>query len=75
MARDDRRPVCSSLGALAILAALAYTGGPFPYGYRGLGEVFVFVFFGLVAVVGTAYLQALRLDPCVRSRRDPARAR
>ena len=51
------------LGALAILAALAYTGGPFPYGYRALGELFVFVFFGLVAVVGTAYLQALRLDP------------
>ena len=55
--------VLVGLGALAILAALAYTGGPFPYGYRALGEVFVFVFFGLVAVVGTAYLQALRLDP------------
>jgi len=52
-----------ALGALAIVAALAYTGGPFPYGYRALGEVFVFIFFGLVAVVGTAYLQALRLDP------------
>jgi 1,4-dihydroxy-2-naphthoate octaprenyltransferase len=45
-----------------MVAALAYTGGPFPYGYRALGEVFVFLFFGLVAVVGTAYLQALRLD-------------
>jgi 1,4-dihydroxy-2-naphthoate octaprenyltransferase len=54
--------VLVALGALAIVAALAYTGGPFPYGYRALGEVFVFVFFGLVAVVGTAYLQALRLD-------------
>jgi 1,4-dihydroxy-2-naphthoate octaprenyltransferase len=55
--------VLVALGALAIVAALAYTGGPFPYGYRALGEVFVFIFFGLVAVVGTAYLQALRLDP------------
>ncbi len=50
-------PVLLVLGAAAILAALAYTGGPFPYGYRGLGEVFVFVFFGLVGVAGTAYLQ------------------
>ena len=56
-------PVLLPVGALAIVAALAYTGGPFPYGYRALGEVFVFVFFGLVAVVGTAYLQALRLEP------------
>jgi 1,4-dihydroxy-2-naphthoate octaprenyltransferase len=54
--------VILALGALAIVAALAYTGGPFPYGYHALGEVFVFVFFGLVAVVGTAYLQALRLE-------------
>jgi len=56
-------PALVGLGVLAIVAALAYTGGPWPYGYRGLGEVFVFVFFGLVAVVGTAYLQALRLEP------------
>jgi 1,4-dihydroxy-2-naphthoate octaprenyltransferase len=56
-------PVLLVLGLLAVVAALAYTGGPWPYGYRGLGEVFVFVFFGLVAVVGTAYLQAGRLDP------------
>lgn len=50
-------PVLLALGAAAIVAAVAYTGGPLPYGYRGLGEVFVFVFFGLVAVAGTAYLQ------------------
>lgn len=56
-------PALVGLGVLAIVAALAYTGGPWPYGYRGLGEVFVFVFFGLVAVVGTAYLQALRFEP------------
>lgn len=51
------------LGLLAIVSALAYTGGPWPYGYHGLGELFVFVFFGLVAVVGTTYLQAGRLEP------------
>jgi 1,4-dihydroxy-2-naphthoate octaprenyltransferase len=56
-------PILLALGALAIVAALAYTGGPWPYGYRGLGEVFVFVFFGLVAVAGTAYLQAGRMEP------------
>jgi len=50
------------VGAAAMVAALAYTGGPIPYGYRGLGEAFVFLFFGLVAVVGTAYLQALRVE-------------
>ena len=56
-------PILLVIGVLAVIAALAYTGGPWPYGYRGLGEVFVFVFFGLVAVAGTAYLQAGRLDP------------
>jgi len=54
--------VLIALGALAIVSALAYTGGPWPYGYRGLGEVFVFVFFGLVAVIGTAYLQTGVVD-------------
>jgi 1,4-dihydroxy-2-naphthoate octaprenyltransferase len=45
------------VGLLAILAAWFYTGGSRPYGYLGLGEVMVFVFFGLVAVVGTTYVQ------------------
>jgi 1,4-dihydroxy-2-naphthoate octaprenyltransferase len=51
------------LGIAAIVSALAYTGGPWPYGYRGLGEVFVFLFFGPVAVAGTAYLQTGALEP------------
>ena len=46
-----------AVGAAAILAAWTYTGGPRPYGYAGWGEVFVFVFFGLVAVCGTAVVQ------------------
>ena len=46
-----------AVGALALLAAWFYTGGGSPYGYRGLGEVSVFVFFGLVAVMGTTYVQ------------------
>jgi 1,4-dihydroxy-2-naphthoate octaprenyltransferase len=50
-----------AVGAVCILAAWTYTGGPIPYGYRALGEVFVFVFFGLVAVVGTTYVQTRTL--------------
>ena len=46
------------LGAVMIAAAWGYTGGSSPYGYRGFGEVSVFVFFGLVAVLGTTYVQA-----------------
>ncbi len=46
------------IGVLSILSGLAYTGGPYPLGYNGLGDVFVFVFFGLVAVCGTYYLHA-----------------
>jgi 1,4-dihydroxy-2-naphthoate octaprenyltransferase len=49
------------VGAASIAAAWLYTGGPRPYGYAGLGEVFVFVFFGLVPVVGTAYVQTLSI--------------
>ncbi|MDH2414270.1 1,4-dihydroxy-2-naphthoate polyprenyltransferase [Nocardioides sp. CER19] len=49
-----------AVGLLCILAAWYYTGGKRPYGYAGLGEVMVFVFFGLVAVVGTYYVQAER---------------
>jgi 1,4-dihydroxy-2-naphthoate octaprenyltransferase len=49
------------LGAAAIAAAWFYTGGSRPYGYRALGEVSVFVFFGLAAVLGTAYVQMERL--------------
>lgn len=45
------------LGVFAVVAAVAYTGGPFPISYLGLGEIFVFLFFGLIAVTGTAYLQ------------------
>lgn len=47
------------LGALAIISAWTYTGGPKPYGYLGLGEIFVFIFFGLVATLGTIYAQTL----------------
>ena len=46
-----------AIGLLSIVSGLAYTGGPFPTGYHGLGDVFVFVFFGVVAVTGTAFLQ------------------
>ncbi len=55
-------PGVLATGALAMVALLAYTGGPWPYGYHALGEPFVFVFFGLVAVSGTAFLQAGRLE-------------
>jgi 1,4-dihydroxy-2-naphthoate octaprenyltransferase len=50
------------VGVLCVLAAWGYTGGKRPYGYLGLGDVFVFVFFGLVATLGTTYTQALALS-------------
>jgi 1,4-dihydroxy-2-naphthoate polyprenyltransferase len=50
------------VGAVCIAAAWTYTGGPLPYGYRALGEIFVFVFFGLVAVVGTTFVQTRSVD-------------
>ena len=53
------------LGLAAILSAIAYTGGPFPLGYHGLGDIFVFIFFGLVSVAGTYYIQAGSISPAV----------
>jgi 1,4-dihydroxy-2-naphthoate octaprenyltransferase len=46
------------VGLASVVAGITYSGGPLPYGYRGLGDLFVFVFFGLVAVAGTYYVQA-----------------
>jgi 1,4-dihydroxy-2-naphthoate octaprenyltransferase len=51
-----------AVGAACLAAGWFYTGGPRPYGYAGFGELFVFVFFGLVATVGTFYVESLRLD-------------
>lgn len=50
------------IGLVAIIAAWRYTGGEKPYGYRGLGEISVFIFFGVVATVGTYYVQTLEID-------------
>jgi 1,4-dihydroxy-2-naphthoate octaprenyltransferase len=55
-------PEILAVGAVSIAAGVLYTGGPRPYGYAGLGELFVFVFFGLVAVNGSYYVQLEELD-------------
>jgi 1,4-dihydroxy-2-naphthoate octaprenyltransferase len=47
------------IGLLSVASGIAYTGGPYPLGYHGLGDLFVFVFFGLIAVTGTYYVQAV----------------
>ena len=49
-----------AIGVASVICAVTYTGGPWPFGYHGLGDLFVFVFFGLVAVAGTHYVQAGR---------------
>lgn len=53
-------PVVLVMGAASILAALGYSGGPLPFGYHGLGDLFVFLFFGVIAVSGTYFVQAGR---------------
>jgi 1,4-dihydroxy-2-naphthoate octaprenyltransferase len=54
-------PELIAVGAASILAGVLYTGGPRPYGYEGLGEVFVFLFFGIVAVAGSYFVQVQQL--------------
>lgn len=52
-----------AIGVASILSGIAYTGGPYPLGYNGLGDLFVFLFFGLIAVATTYYVQALSWAP------------
>lgn len=54
-----------AIGLLSILCGIIYTGGPFPLGYYGLGDLFVLIFFGVVAVSGTYYVQALQINSLV----------
>jgi len=56
-------PVILVIGCASIASAIAYTGGPYPLGYHGLGDVFVFIFFGLVAVCGTALVEIGLVPP------------
>jgi 1,4-dihydroxy-2-naphthoate octaprenyltransferase len=51
-------PIIVVIGALSIASGIAYTGGPYPLGYNGLGDLFVFVFFGFVAVCGTSFVES-----------------
>jgi 1,4-dihydroxy-2-naphthoate octaprenyltransferase len=54
-------PIIIAIGVLSIASGIAYTGGPYPLGYNGLGDLFVFVFFGFVAVCGTTFVEAGRV--------------
>lgn len=56
-------PIILAIGVVSIASAIAYTGGPYPLGYNGLGDLFVFVFFGLVAVCGTVFVQVGTVPP------------
>jgi 1,4-dihydroxy-2-naphthoate octaprenyltransferase len=55
-------PIVVAIGLLSIASGIAYTGGPYPLGYHGLGDLFVFLFFGLVAVCGTVFVEVGRLS-------------
>ncbi|PSQ23707.1 1,4-dihydroxy-2-naphthoate polyprenyltransferase [Halobacteriales archaeon QS_9_67_17] len=65
-------PAIVVVGLTSVAAGIAYTGGPAPYGYQGLGDLFVFVYFGLVAVTGTYYVQAAVAVPGVPALSAPA---
>jgi len=54
-----------AIAAVSLVCAIAYTGGPYPLAYHGLGDLFVLIFFGFVAVAGTYFVQALALSPAV----------
>lgn len=56
-------PVVLAIGVASIASGIAYTGGPYPLGYNGLGDLFVMVFFGFVAVMGTVYVQLGAVPP------------